>query len=179
MQETVAVAVHPHGGVAADGGAFGIAQPRIGCESGRLAIARQRHGLLRRQVPRVVEIEVRHLARQAFRIGETRILVSGSMARDGGRLAHDLAHRIGPQIRRAGRALGLAEIHRERQAAVTMIFDGIHLSETHRRGEPALQAGIGLGMARTTGACLAQRAGDHVLKLADACGIDLLRHALS
>src|ERR1019366_7626880 len=125
------------------------------------------HGLLRCEIPRVIEIEIRDLARQRLGIGEPRTLIRRGMARNRRSLEYDLAHRRGPQIGRAGRALGLAEIHRERQASVTVILDGIDFTEPHRHRQAALQTRIRLSVTRAARARIAERAGDHFLELAD------------
>ena len=63
-QEAVTVAVHAHAAVRGHGGALGIFQPRIAGQPRRLALARQLDGLLRLDVPGMIQIQVRNLARQ-------------------------------------------------------------------------------------------------------------------
>ena len=75
--------------------------------------------------------------------------------------------------------LALPKYTRQRQAAVAVILDGLDLAQPHGHGQAALQAGIGLGLAGTGALRLGQCAGDDLLELADAGGIDLLRHAQS
>jgi len=55
----------------------------------------------------------------------------------------------------------------------------VDLPEPHRYRQPALQADVGLGLARTGALGLAERGGDHLLEFSDPRGIDQLRHPSS
>ena len=66
----------------ADAGAFGIGDARVHRTTRCLAFTRGFHRLLRRQIPRMIEVEIGNVARQFFRIGETGTGVLGGVARD-------------------------------------------------------------------------------------------------
>ena len=116
--------------------ALGIADARIHRQSGRLALARQLDGPLRRQIPGMIEIEVGDLARQRLRIDEPGVGILRRVAGDGAGLLDRLAHRRGRQVGGARRALALAEVHRHRQSPVALVLDGVDLAQAHvhRRG---------------------------------------------
>ena len=57
------------------------------------------------------------------------------------------------QVRGARRALALAEIHGDADAAVALVLDGLDLAEAHGGGEPGFEADIRLRPARRRSCC--------------------------
>ena len=97
-----------------------------------LAFPRGFHRLLRRQVPGMIEIEIGNVARQLFGIGEARAIVFGGVARDVAGLLDGFGDGARREVRGAGGALALAEIHRDAHAAIALVFDRLDFA----RGEP-------------------------------------------
>ena len=92
----------------------------------------------------MIEVEVRYLARQIFRLQQAGIGIFGRVARDRAGLFHGGADGLAPQVRGAGRAFALAEIDRHRKAAVALILDRVDLAQPHGRTEPLAQTDIDL-----------------------------------
>ena len=100
--------------------------------------------------PRMVEIEVGNLARQRFRLDEAGVRVLCGEAGDRSRLLHRVAHRLRAQIGGARGALALAEIDRDAEAPIALIFDGIHFPQAHGDAQPLADAGIGFTLRCST-----------------------------
>ena len=140
------IAVHAHAAMAADARAFGIGDARIDGAARGLAFARGFHRLFRRQVPGMIEIEIGNVARQLFGIGEARAFVFGGVARDVAGLFDGFGHGARRQVGGAGRALALAEVHRDAHAAIALVFDGLDFAQPDRGRQALLQADIGFGL---------------------------------
>jgi hypothetical protein len=175
-QEAVRVAVHPHTALVAHRGTLGIGEARVDRHAGRLATTGQLHRLFRIQVPAMVQIQVRHLARQVGRIRQSRAVVFGGVARDGAGLRHRGAHGGRGQVPGARRALALAEVHGQTQSPVALVLDGIDLAEAHGGREPPLQAGIGLALGGAGAPRFRQDQLDDLCQLGDPGGVDFLLH---
>jgi hypothetical protein len=94
----------------------------------------------------MIQIQVRNVARQVFRVHQPGVGVLGRVTCDRTCLGDGLAHRRGAEVSRAGRALALAEIHRHPEAAVTLIFDRVDLAQTHAHRQSLTDRGIRLAL---------------------------------
>ena len=140
------VAVHTAVALAADCRALGVADTRIEREPRRLALARQLDGALRRELPGMIEIEIWDVAGKRLGLDETGVAVLGRVARDRARLADGLGDRRAAQVRGAGRALALAEVHRDSKAAVALVFDGVDCAEPDVHRQSAAHRGVGVAL---------------------------------
>ncbi|MNF39855.1 hypothetical protein D3C84_208480 [compost metagenome] len=147
--EAVAVAVHPAAQVGIEGGAVGLGHPRVRGEGRRLAGQRLLDGLFRRDRPRMIEIQIRQLAGHQRRIGKACAVILGGMPGDGQRRRHGLADRLRALRRGARRALALAEIEGDAEAAVAVELHRLHLALAHAGGQPLLQRHRHLAGRRT------------------------------
>ena len=177
-EEAQRVAVHRGAALRVDRAAFGVADARIHGQSGRLALARQLDGALGRQVPGMVEVQVRDLACQRLRIHQSRVRVLGGVAGDGAGLLDRLAHRRGRQVGRARRALALAEVHRHRQAPVALVLDRVDLAQAHAHRQALARRGVRLALRGALAPGLLQREAGDILKLRgglSVCGCCIMR----
>ena len=124
----------------------------------------------------MIEIQIRKLARHGLRVGEARTFVAGGVARNRAGLGHGQLHGRSAQIRGAGRALAVSEIHRDRHAAVAVVLDGVDLAQAHRDGQSLLDAGVGVGGRGTGGLGQGQRAADDLLQFRNTRRVDFVRH---
>ena len=162
------IAVDAHAAMAADTRALGIGDARIHAAPRGLAFTRRFHRLLRRQIPGMIEVEIGYVARQLFRIGEARAIVFGGVARDVAGLLDGFGDGARRKVRGAGRALALAEVHRDPHAAIALVFDRLDFPEANRGRQSFLQADIGFGLGSTQLARQLQRFGNDVLELGDS-----------
>jgi len=145
-EEPERVAIHAGMALAADRGAFGVADTRVHRKSRRFALARQLDGAFGGEVPGVVEVEVRDVAGERLGVDEPGIRILGGVARDRARLADRLEHRRAAEIRGARGALALAEIHGHGEAAVALVLDGVDLAQAHACRESAAHGGVGFAL---------------------------------
>src|SRR5688500_10196426 len=145
-EESMRIAVHAHASVTAHRRAFGVGDARVHYPPGRFAGARQLDRLLRRDVPGMVEIQVRDVARELVGIGQPGTLVLGGIARDIAGLLHGFRNRACRQVGGARRALALAEVDGNAHAAVALVLHGLDFTEAYRGCETLLQADVGLGL---------------------------------
>ena len=145
-EEAERVAVDAGVALRVDRRTLGVGDPRIHRQSRRLARARQLDGPLRREVPGVIKIQVGNVARQGFGLDQPGVGILGRVARDGAGLLHRLAHRRRGQVRGARRALALAEVHRDTQAAVALVLDGVDFAQPHAHREPLAHRDVGLAL---------------------------------
>ena len=144
-EEAMGVAVHRGPLVGGDGGALGVGDAPVHGARGVLAGRGQRDRALGVEPPRVVEVELGPLAREPLRWRQPRAGVLARVACDGERGLHRRAHRVLAQVRGAGAALAPAHVHRDTDALVAVELHGLHLPQAHRRREPPVDAGRGLG----------------------------------
>ena len=136
--EAMAVAIHATALVAAQAGAIGIADTRVGVEGRRLAEQRALDCLLRGDIPGVIEVQLRQVARHQRGIGQAGALVLGGMLGNGQGGGHGFANGRLAGGRSTGRALALADVEGDAETLITIEFDGFHLALTHRGGQPLL-----------------------------------------
>jgi hypothetical protein len=139
------VAIDARVALRANGSAFGVRDARIHGKSCGLAFPGQLDRPLGRQVPGVIKIQVRDLARQRFGFDEPRVGILGRVARDRAGFFHRLAHRGASQVRRARGSFALAEINGHPEAPVALVLDGVHLAEAHAHRQALGHRGVGLG----------------------------------
>jgi len=108
-----------------DGRALGVVHQGADGESGRLAAAREVDGLLDRQIPRVVEIQIHRLPRQQFGRRQAGCFVLGGEARDRQCGLDRVPQRPGGEIGGRGVAAPLAEVDADADALVAVEFDGL------------------------------------------------------
>ncbi len=155
----MAVRVQPDAGAGIHGRAFGIGDALVG--PGRvLAGGGQVNGLLRRHGPGVPEIQVGKVLRHQFGIGQAAAGVVLGVAGDVAGPLHDLVQGSLAQVRAGRRALALAEIHRDRQAPVAVVLQGLHLAQAHGGAQRPL---VARGHLHLVGA-LPSRVGEHALR---------------
>ncbi len=127
--------------------AFGIADAFIGCACRRLAALGDFDGACRVHIPGMTEIEIGDIARHQRGIGESGAIVLTGVTRDIAGRTHGFAHGFWREIGGAGGGLALTEIHGHTDAAVTMIFECLDLTQAYGDGQTRLQT-----HARFTGA---------------------------
>jgi hypothetical protein len=170
------IAIDAHAALVPDRGSLGIGEPLVHRHAGGLAAAGQFDRLVRFQVPAVVQIQIRNIARQIRGVREARTLILGGVAGDGAGLLHGVAHRRGAQVPGTGRTLALAEVHRQPQAPIALVFHRVHLPEAHGGGEAALQTGIRLALRGTGTPGFRHDLLDDLGKFRDPGGVDFLLH---
>ena len=136
----------------------------------RLALDRHLARLFRRNVPRVREVEVRHVLREVLRIGQARAGVLRRELRDRAGLGDGLAQRIRAEVARARAALARAEIHGNAHAAVALVLDGLDLPEPRTDARPDVHADRSLGLARTEDTGFTERKFDECEQVGAVCG---------
>ncbi|MNN22563.1 hypothetical protein D3C81_1359240 [compost metagenome] len=109
----------------------------------------------------MVEVQVRQLARHQRGIGQAGAVVRGSMLGDRQRCRHGFADGVRALRRGARRALALAEIEGDAEAAVAVELHRLHLALAHAGGQPLLQRHRHLAVGRA----LATRLGEDRLDL--------------
>ncbi|MNP16668.1 hypothetical protein D3C76_1090750 [compost metagenome] len=135
----MAVAIHAATLVGIEGGAVGIEDTRVGVERRRLAGQGHLDGLLRLEVPVVVQVQVRDLAGHQRCVGQAGTFVLGGMLgnRQGG--GDGFADRFRATGRGAGRAFALAHIEGDAKALVAVELDRLDLTLAYRGGQALLQ----------------------------------------
>ncbi len=124
----------------------------------------------------MIQVQVRDFAGQVGGVREARALIFGGVAGNGAGLLDGGTHRGGAQIRGTRRTLALSEIDRETQAAIALVFDGVHFPQAYGGGEPALQAGVGLALRGPGAPGFGHDLLDDLCKLRDPGGVDFLLH---
>jgi hypothetical protein len=125
LAKPVRIRVHEFRFAARDGRPFRVHEAAIDRERRRLGFASHCDRFLDRQVPRMIEIEIRNRSRETIRVGEARGGIAGSVARDRQRLRDGRVDRIGREVRGAGMAAPLPDEHRNADALVAVIRDGL------------------------------------------------------
>ncbi len=112
----------------------------------------------------MIEVEVRYVTRQIFRLQQAGVGILGRETRDGAGLRHRGPDRLASQVRGAGRSLALAEVDRHRQPAVALILDRVDLTQPHRRTEPLAQTDVDLVLRGTLAPGFLEREAGNVLE---------------
>ena len=109
---------------------------------------------LHRESPRMKEAQVRRRSpEQALRVRQARRLVGRRVARDRACRFHRALDRLARQVRRAGVAAALAEVHGDAQALVAVVFDGLDFAAAHgdRLADGGRDLDFGIGGATLPG----------------------------
>src|SRR3569833_2932811 len=122
--------------VGAQRAAFRIVDPRVDLAPRCFAALRDIDRLLRRERPRMVEIEVGNVARQSLRFAQPREGVLSGIASYGTCLFDGLPVRLAAQVRRTGRGLALTEVHGVSESPVALVFYRIYFAEAHGHAQP-------------------------------------------
>ena len=130
-KKTMRIPIDAHAAMGAERGTFRVGEALVEGQPGRLAIARDRHGLLGLQIPGMIQIEIGNRARHGTLIGEPRAVIARRVARNGAGFGHGALDCCRAQIGSAGRTLALSEIDRDGHAPIPVVLDGIDVAESH------------------------------------------------
>ena len=114
--------------------AFRIFDHRADIEGGFFAAAGDLDCLFHRHAPGVIELRVGELLGQQVLFRQTSEGVGGGEAGDRNRRIHRGFHCCAGKIGGAGVAALLAQIHRDAQPLVAVVFNGFHFAVTHANG---------------------------------------------
>src|SRR3569833_3054554 len=143
--------------------AFRIGDPRVDLAPRCYAAMREIDRLLRRERPRMGEIEVGNVARQSLRFDQTRVGGLSGIASYGTCLFDVLPDRLAAQVRRTGRALALTEVHGDSETPVALVLSRIYLAEAHGHAQPLAHIGVCLALRRASAAGFFQNETDDIL----------------
>ena len=111
---------------------FAVGDARVDAQRCCFGFAAKFDRVLDRQVPRMIEIEVRPLRGKPRRIGESRRVVFRGKAGNRKRLVDRCAKRFVRKIRRARIAAPFADKHRHANALVAVVADGLDFTFANR-----------------------------------------------
>ncbi len=129
-----------------------------------LADFRQLDGLLDRQAPGMVKVQVGKLRGQEFGLGQPGVFVRRRVLGDAAGGGDGFLDGLGAKIRAAGRAFALAEIDGHAQALAAVVFDSLHLAQAHIDGKPLVHAQARLRRAGPLPLRLGENVGDQAFK---------------
>ena len=163
--ESMAVGIDRQAFGIGDAGAFGIADTRIDCTGCRLATFGKFDCLLHRNIPRMIQIEIRKFGRHQLGIGQAAERILRSVAGNVTGRGHRVRQRLVGQVRGAGMTAPLSEIDRHGGTLVAVVFDGFRFAHAHRDILADAKTDVGLGGAGAGGLCQPQHACAHLLQL--------------
>jgi len=132
-------------------GAVGIGDARV-CAAGILDALAQLDGAGGIEGPGMPQVEIGEIPGHARGVGQARSGIFLGELGDGAGLVQRGLDRIGVEVGRTGRALALAEVHGEAEAAVAGVLHRLHLAQAHVHAQPGVDAGGYLGLAGAGGA---------------------------
>ncbi len=163
--ETVAVAVNETAALRIQGGAFGIADTFVVIAGSLFGFQGQVMGLVRVDIPGMMQIQFRIVPGQQLRVGQAGARVFGSVTGDGAGLAHGFSQGSGLEVRGVRRPLAFAEIHADAQALIAGMFDGFHFAQAHGDGQAGAAGYGGVRRASAQLLCLGEKISDHGFEL--------------
>ena len=111
------------------------------------------------------QIKIGNLAREQRLISQAGVIITGGKTRNGDGRIDRGAYRLRRKIRGTGVTATLAEIHRNANALVAVVFDRLDLAATHRHRLPDALRNLGLGSTRTLGARVLEYVGGDFTQL--------------
>jgi len=116
------------------GGPFGIFHQGAHGKSRRLTAPGQVDSPFHRNIPGEIKARVLPILGQQFGFGQAGAGVFRRVASNVQGSRHRLLHRQGGKVAGGSVALALAQVDRDAQALVPVVFDGFHLPLAHRHG---------------------------------------------
>ncbi len=138
-EETMTVTIDMESGVAVHRRPLRVPDPGIGRQGRPFASSGQLDGILHRQIPGMIEIQIRDLPRHRFRRRQPVTWILRCVAGDLTGRFHRLLHRVGTEFRGTGRSLALSKIDGDPHPLVPVVLDGLHLTLAHRYRQPGRQ----------------------------------------
>ena len=149
--EAERVRVDELGLAASDRRAFGVGDPRIDRHRRGFGLAAEFDRRVDRQLPGVIEVEVRESPGQPIGVGQPGGGILGGVARDRQRLVDGGAHGVRREVGGARVAAPLPDVHGEADALVAVVGDGLDLALAHGDALADRLRHVGLGGGRAAG----------------------------
>jgi hypothetical protein len=117
------------------------------------------------QYPGVIEVQVWHLGTHSIGIREARILIFGSVAREGACLTDCLTDCFTRDVGGARVSLAATTVDGDSNTTIVGVLEVLHVAEPGCRGETHVMADRHLGLIDAASLCFSERAGDDIFEL--------------
>ena len=151
------ITIRTNAAIGRDRGTLGVLDERIVTQSCLLTLYRQRYGLLRAQLPRVVKVEIRNVLAHQLGVRQTGMFVLGGVIGKSAGFLYDFTNRCRRHVRGARIAFALIFVDGNPEATVIGKLQVFHFAQPGSRGQPLIVTRSNLGLINPLGNGLIQR----------------------